>query len=272
MNSKIDKPQTVRGGSDARTEVDLHRLEAARERDVRVRAALRRLVARQTATQDDWQRRVAEGLHDGVAQILVACSIKIAHLQATRDPARSSQITADIERLLRRASEDVRAMSAELVSSTLYRVGLEEAVAELCEQMSQRHGLRFDFVSEGPRAQASIRVAATLFGAVRELLSNVVRHAGVSAASVVYGVADGELRIIVEDQGKGFEVSAAGEAGDAVLAANGGLGLLWVQEVVAALGGRVDVEAAPGEGTRVALAVPLGREGDPGDVDLPGRP
>ena len=75
------------------------------------------------------------------------------------------------------------------------------------------------------------------------------KHAGTGEARVVLAEAGGDVVVCVEDDGAGFDASALGEAGD-------GFGLASVRERVEAVGGRFGVESAPGNGTRVTLAVP----------------
>ncbi len=90
-----------------------------------------------------------------------------------------------------------------------------------------------------------------LFHATRELLFNVVKHAGVSAAELRLSSDTNELRIVVADDGVGFDLTRQPLQSTAA-----GFGLFSIRERITQLGGRLEIDTAPGQGTRVALIVP----------------
>jgi signal transduction histidine kinase len=95
-------------------------------------------------------------------------------------------------------------------------------------------------------------VVLLLFQAVRELLFNVVKHAGTKSAEVrISKPADNHVRIEVADEGAGFDLAASSRTDESAT----GMGLFGLQERVAHMGGRMDVESAPGRGTRIILLV-----------------
>jgi CheY-like chemotaxis protein len=91
-----------------------------------------------------------------------------------------------------------------------------------------------------------------LFRSVRELLFNIVKHSGVNSAIVEAGIVDHRIRISVKDEGKGFDPVAT-EAKDGVIS---GFGLFTIKERVMFIGGRFDIESAPGKGCAVILEIP----------------
>jgi signal transduction histidine kinase len=93
-----------------------------------------------------------------------------------------------------------------------------------------------------------------LFRLVRELLFNVVKHAEVEEAFVFLVEAENRLRLVVEDEGKGFDP-------DQSLGDGTGLGLLSARDRITMIGGDFEVDSAPGAGTRVAVEVPWGATG-----------
>lgn len=94
----------------------------------------------------------------------------------------------------------------------------------------------------------------TIFQAVRELLFNVTKHAGVAEAAVEASLVEGDrLRVVVSDNGAGFDSSRSQNSGDS----GTGFGLFGVQERVESVGGTLEVDTAPGRGTRVALEFPV---------------
>ena len=118
--------------------------------------------------------------------------------------------------------------------------------------MAKRHGLKIEVVDGGRDSRLNDVTAALLFRATRELLMNVVKHAGATSARIT-SRRDGEcFEIEVEDHGVGFDPNDLGHRASGV-----GFGLFSVREQIQGLGGTVDVVSAPSVGTRITLRVPL---------------
>jgi signal transduction histidine kinase len=117
--------------------------------------------------------------------------------------------------------------------------------------MGRDYDLTVDVEADGavPVPERNLRVL--LFRLVRELLFNVVKHAGVDAATVRATRTDRSVRIVVADEGRGFDPDVL-DVSDA-----DGLGLASVHERLDGIGGQLDVDAAPGEGTTVTIRAPL---------------
>ncbi len=105
---------------------------------------------------------------------------------------------------------------------------------------------------EAPR-HLPINITVALFRIAQEALRNAARHSGASSATVEIAAADGELRVTVEDRGRGFDPEAASAAG----AGPAGLGLACMRERLTPFGGRCIIESAPARGTRIQAFVPL---------------
>jgi signal transduction histidine kinase len=96
-------------------------------------------------------------------------------------------------------------------------------------------------------------VRTLLFECARELLFNVVKHAGVKEARVVMERSDDEVRVAVEDRGRGFDPALI----QSVRLDSAGFGLFSVQQRIELLGGRTEIHSAPGQGTRITLVAPI---------------
>ena len=218
---------------------------------------LRHLAAKLATAQDEEQRQIAEGLHDDVGQILTGASLKLAVLRRYRDPKESERLHGEIGGLLKQAHEKVRRLSFELASSTLHQVGLVEALEELCLSMEQRYGVHFILEGDDEVAPLDENSATVLFKAARELLFNVVKHAGVKKAIVSLRREGNTLKLVVEDHGTGFhQLPDQSDMGSCK-----GLGLFGIRERLRDLGGRMQIESEPGLCTCVTLWAPL--EGAP---------
>jgi len=217
------------------------------------RDRLHKLAAKLASAQDEEQRRVAEGLHDDVAQLLTACSLNTGVAAKTDDAEERREALEDVLSLLQRTNEKVRLLSFELASSTLYRLGLREALEELCQSMSERYNVCFEVGGEPLTEELDEATATVLFKSARELLFNVVKHAGVSAATVSLHSDGGMLQLAVEDRGTGFPQTVEAEELDP----GRGLGLFGIRERLADLGGRMRIESEAGVSTRVTLWAPI---------------
>ncbi len=208
-----------------------------------------------TRIQEELQRlavledreRIAKELHDGVVQSLFAVGMSLQAGEALAgDPLRERLASAveDIDRVIR----DLRN----------YIFGLRPDAPADREVDRALHSLADDFrrgsdiavrVEVDPNAASRLAGRATdLVQAAREAMANAARHAQAATLSLTLLREDGEAVLEIEDDGRGFDPSSVAE----------GYGLPNLRDRASALGGRLEIDAAPGEGTRVRLRIPLG--------------
>lgn len=218
----------------------LQRLEA-NEREFR---RLGRAVWR---VQEDERRRLARELHDGLGQNLTALKQHLAQVQGPLPDAARAHLDAAMD-LCTGALEDTRQLSRLLRPPILDDLGLAPALRWLARSFSESSGV--DAVVElGELPPLDGELQTLLFRVAQEALSNAARHA--QARSVLLHLArrGTELQLQVVDDGRGFE---PGEA-----ATRGGNGLGGMRERLRLHGGRLELVAAPGRGTRLRAVVPL---------------
>ena len=142
-------------------------------------------------------------------------------------------------------------MSAELSPPILYEGGLSEGLEWLIRWMREKHRFRVD-LSLGAVPELREDVKMLVFESVRELLFNAIKHAQASRAQVrLELVGEGKVRVTVSDEGAGFDPCRILPAGD-----GGGFGLFSIRERIGLIGGRLEIDSAPGRGSRVTLTVP----------------
>jgi signal transduction histidine kinase len=173
----------------------------------------------------------------------------------------AGRMVEEMSGALRAAVQVMRSLSVSLSPPVLHDEGLYEAVRWLASLMQQQHGLAVAVTAEGPLPPLDEDLRVLIFQTIRELLFNVAKHAGVAEAAVALAAAEGQLRVEVSDAGRGFDPAAPAkanaEAGGAAGTDPGSQGLLWAQRRLQLLGGRVEVQSQPGEGTRVTIVVPV---------------
>lgn len=245
-------------------EVALHKLRqlnetleqrvAERTAEAEKRAEQLRVMAAQLAgTEQRERRRLAQMLHDHLQQLLAAARLRIERLRRRIQDETLRPVVEEVDGLIKQSISESRAVTVELSPPVLYDGGLAAGLRWLARRMAEKYELAVDIQSDPTADPADENLRVFLFQAVRELLINVVKHARISRAAVTLSQSDdGELRIEVRDQGAGHDQAVLLRQ----IGTGGGFGLFAIRERVEVLGGRLEVESAPGRGTRVAMVVP----------------
>jgi len=228
----------------ARNTAEQTRLEHQRQ--------LWRMAGMLATAQDAEQRRIAEGLHDDVAQLIAASRMKLQLMARCDNPDRVQRIVKETDELIAQAHERLRNLSFELASATLSRLGIRAALEELCEGMNTRYSVNFTFQCDQDPGVLHDETATILFKSARELLFNVVKHAETNVARVFLSKENHSIKLSVEDYGKGFMTPN----GDGQWNAGTGLGLFGIRERVQDIGGTIRIESEPGKYTRIILSLP----------------
>ena len=214
---------------------------------------LRALATELNLAEHRERQRLATELHDHLAQLLVLVLLKLG--QSKKGPSRSQEMIEQAEDIVTQSLTYTRNLMAELSPPVLREYGLFAALRWLGKQM-QRYSLTVTVRTGSP---GDIRLpenqAVLLFQSVRELLINVAKHAGSKQASIIAEESEGRLRIVVEDNGVGFDLLAIATAKDSRLSSQ--FGLFSIRERMNLMGGRLKLHSAPGEGTRATLILPL---------------
>jgi PAS domain S-box-containing protein len=214
---------------------------------------LRCLALQLEVEQERERRRIARGLHDEVGQILAVARAKLGQLIETSAdgdvPARAAEIRAFVDR----AIEQTSTLTFELSSPILRELGFVAAVESLCEKLGEESGVRFRVTAEPEPERLGEDLDIFLYRVVRELCTNVVRHARALRAEVRVQVDEDRIRIVVTDDGEGFNASQDVKS----FGPTGGFGLFAIREISRQLGGHFTIESAPGKQTRSILSVPL---------------
>jgi signal transduction histidine kinase len=215
-------------------------------RNVRLTAELERSRARLVRAQELERRRIERDLHDGVQQDLVALLGHSARVRREfeRDPAAGSAAIDDLQAGLRHVLGELRELAHGIHPSVLTDRGLLEAVESLAARSAVPVAVRADPSLRGLRFAQEVEGAG--YFTVAEALANASKHAAASTIDVTLAHHDGGLDITVRDDGAGFDpATAVGE------------GLVNLAERLAALGGRLSVEARPGAGTTLSAHLRL---------------
>jgi PAS domain S-box-containing protein len=228
-------------------------LRQANEQTAARAAQLRALAGELTLVEQRERRRMARVLHDHLQQLLVGAKFRAAILGRTGDDVIRNG-AAEIEGLLDESIKASRSLTAELSPPILHEGGLGPGLQWLARWMNEHHDLIVDLHMEEDILPLVEDVKVLLFESVRELLFNAVKHARVHTASVHVRMIEGRrLHVTVSDDGCGFDPAGLKPAGTA----GGGFGLFSIRERLDLFGGRLDIDSAPGAGSRFLLVVPI---------------
>lgn len=228
-------------------------MSALKEHEQRISAYKKRLqeMAFDAALVEERQRRrLAADLHDNIGQTLALAQIRLKAAMANSTFAGDKDL-GEVVKLLAQAMSDTRSLTFELSPPVLYDLGLVAALEWFGEQLEAQHGLHVVVRADERWSLLDTETAAMLFRAIRELLTNVVKHAATGLVRVSLAREANELVVVVHDQGKGFDVDRLKASG-----ASRGFGLFSVREQVLRLGGHFEVTSSPQHGTRITLRVP----------------
>jgi signal transduction histidine kinase len=213
------------------------------------------LLNRMVVTQENERKRIARDLHDSLAQYLTALRLKLdalSHSDAVDTRGRTA--LDELKSLIGELGLAVNRMAWELRPVALEELGLHSAIDHYLEEWAEMAHLPVDteIVLDGRALPPAIET--TLFRVLQEATTNVLRHAGATRVGIILETKDDVIRMIVEDDGKGFTPDDGGSP----TAAARQFGLLGMRERLALVHGELDVESAPECGTTLFISIPLG--------------
>ena len=225
--------------------------------------SLRELSGQLLHLQDEERRHIARELHDSAGQVLAALSMKLSPLAdgGCRGPDSDRAIKESLD-LIDELSTEIRTISHLLHPPLLDEVGLSSALSLYLEGFAERSKIKVDLEIPNDFGRLSSDVETTVFRVVQECLTNIHRHSGSPVAKVVVSRGDHDLRVEVQDEGKGIsshkrrEVEMPGKAG---------VGIRGMRERVRQLGGSLEINSpANGKGTVIVARLPVdSRPDDP---------
>ncbi len=217
--------------------------------------SLRQLANQLNATEERERKKFAAVLHDHIGQSLVLAKLELSRLGELASPL-DENARASIERLhdtVDQALHETRSLTQDLSPQVLYAFGFDAALDWLAENMQERYDLVCHIESQNFPSSLNDDCAIVAFQVVRELLINVVKHAGVKEASVCVTRKENTVVIEVADQGSGFIPDKL----ELPRLHGGGFGLFSIRERLSVLGGWLEIHSKPGSGTIARVAVPV---------------
>jgi len=201
--------------------------------------------------QEDERRRIARDLHDQMGQQLTALRLKLETLK--HQIGNTEEASAQVEQaqaIARQIETDVDYLARQLRPAALDDIGLKDTLADYVKSWSSHFDIPAEFHASGFDVERLLpEIETNLYRIAQEALNNVSKHAGAARVDVILELRDGHVVLVVEDDGGGFDLEAKADA-------MRGMGLAGMRERAALIGGAVEVESAPGEGTTIFARAP----------------
>lgn len=194
-------------------------------------------------------RRIARALHDESGQLLAAVHIQLLQLSRHLAPPAQASLR-EIEVLLEQIEQQLRNFSHDLRPTVLDDYGLLPALQSLAERFSKRFGTPVS-VDGKPMPRLTKTTEAAMYRVAQEALNNVARHAKASRVHIRLWMSPGELHCRIRDDGVGFDPGALSRA------SKNALGIIGIRERLNVLGGSLEIQSAPQQGTELKIEVPV---------------
>jgi PAS domain S-box-containing protein len=226
-----------------------------------MQAQLRNLSRQVLLAQEEERKRISRELHDVIAQTLTGINLRLATLQkhAGRNSKGCNSKVFDrhlarTQRLIEKSVNIVHEFARELRPAVLDDLGLIPALHAFMKNFTAQTGVRTYLTAFAEVEKLETARRTVLFRVAQEALTNVDRHAKASRVDVSIQKGPDGICMKIKDDGKSFGVERALHA-----STGNRLGLLGMRERLEMVGGRFDVESAPGKGTTIIAQIPLGK-------------
>lgn len=200
--------------------------------------------------QEQERTRIARELHDDINQRLALLAVELE--QVRENPFEPDGRLLELQRRTQEIANDVQALSHELHSAKLEYLGAVSGMRSWCREFGERRKMEIEFKSSEGLNSVSSDVGLCLFRVLQEALHNAARHSGVRRVEVQLSEHAGEIDLIVNDQGRGFEIERAMQGK--------GLGLTSMQERVRLMKGKIHIRSTPLAGTTIHVQLPFRSE------------
>lgn len=203
--------------------------------------------------QEIHEARIASNLHDGIGQMVTGLTMGLRAIEDLIADQQIAQKVAALRGVGMQIHESLRHLARELRPPVLDAMGLLEALASLANQIQQDHQVQITLNATGLEAFRLARpIETALFRIVQESIANAVRHGGAKHVRLGLEVKPNGADLVVEDDGRGFDLAEVYKRSGSQKP----FGLHSMHERASIIGGRFDIQSAPGKGTVVRVHIP----------------
>lgn len=202
------------------------------------------LLQSQLEIQEQTYSQISEEIHDNIGQVLSLAKLNVNTLDKSHD---AEKITTT-DTLLAQAIADLRNLSHLLHTAYIKEAGFAESVQELLTHLQKSGQYQTKFQQPDGTFVVDGQQAIILFRMVQEIVNNSVRHAGASTFCITLEQRNGQRRIVLADDGRGFDTRVLEQPGS-------GLGIRNMKLRAASVGAVIDIDSAPSKGTTITISL-----------------
>jgi signal transduction histidine kinase len=213
---------------------------------------------REKVSLADYRARLSQEMHDGIQHYLVGIAVRLemARKLMEEDAGRAARMAVDQRYAVGQAADELRYLVRRLRSPVIEERGFVDALRDHLGMFAERVGVSVPLAIGGEPAPLPPDVEQAAFRIVQEALTNAEKHAGASEVKVRLSFAPERFEGLIADNGVGFDPAQVPAEPDI----EGGFGLSSMKQRAEALGGKLEIESAPGQGTRVSFGIPVGNQ------------
>lgn len=213
------------------------------------------LLERLMSAQEEERRRIAREIHDETEQALASVLVGLRALEELHTVETIHRSASNLRQVTAHALDELQRLVQGLRPTLLDEMGLAAALQRLCADFAQAHGIRVELHVGENLAELSLpsQIEITFYRIAQEALTNIAKHTGATTVSVLIQPVGSSVRLVVEDNGVGFEPETIRRTA----AQQGCLGLYGMEERAKMAGGVFTVESAQGRGTTIHVEIPL---------------
>jgi signal transduction histidine kinase len=195
------------------------------------------------------RQRIARELHDGVGQQLSAARLHLSALEGKFDPSQTKEelLLNNAISMMDDAVKEVRSVAHAMLANALLKQGLAGAVRDFIQKINSGGLIKIELEISGLDQKLDSTVESMLFRIIQEIMSNIIRHSGANQVTIQLHRQESELVLMVEDNGIGFDTSAAFS----------GAGMQNMKSRVEYINGIFEVDSSPGRGTTISVEVKI---------------
>jgi len=200
------------------------------------------------SAQEEERKRIARELHDSTSQSLTSLLVGLRNLEEANDLGTVRTRIEDIRKVVNHTLDEVHMLAWQLRPSVLDDLGLAAALGRYMDDYQHRYGIQVDFIMRGLDERLPSALEASLYRMIQEGLTNIARHAQATNASVLLEQRQKGIRVIIEDNGIGFEIDEKAYSPKS-------LGLQGIRERAQLFGGKLTLESQLGHGTSLFIEI-----------------
>ena len=200
--------------------------------------------------QEKERQRIANDLHDNLGSMMATLKLHFENLQQHRNSKDANQLFSKTNMLIDDAYQKVRTIAHAKNSGVIAKQGLLKAVQTMADKISIDNKIEIDVIDYGLENRLENSLELTIFRIIQELITNIIKHAKATQATIHLTNHEDILNIMIEDNGIGFKASQ-------IYSKNDGMGINSIDKRVEHLNGSMTIESDPKQGTTIIIDLPL---------------